>query len=44
MPEMEVEIERAVEQVEKSIGEERKVREEKREVERRAGEEKEKDS
>ncbi|KAM0706847.1 hypothetical protein Q7P35_006177 [Cladosporium inversicolor] len=45
LPEMEVEIERAVEQVEKSIGEERKVREEKREVERRASEEKkEKDS
>jgi hypothetical protein len=45
LPEMEVEIERAVEQVEKSIGEERKVREEKREVERRASQEKkEKDS
>lgn len=46
LPEMEVEIERAVEQVEKSIGEERKLREEKREVERRAaeGEKKEKDS
>ena len=42
LPEMEVEIERAVEQVEKSIGEERKFREEKREVERKAaGEEKE---
>jgi len=40
LPEMEVEIERAVEQVEKRIGEERKVREEKRGVERRAGEEK----
>ena len=46
LPEMEVEIERAVEQVEKSIGEERRLREEKREVERRAkdGEKKEKDS
>ena len=45
LPEMEVEIERAVEQVEKSIGEERKVREEKREVEGRTSrEEKEKDS
>ena len=46
LPEMEVEIERAVEQVEKSIGEERKLGEEKREVERRAadGETKEKDS
>ena len=42
LPEMEVEIERAVEQVEKSIGEDNKMREEKREVERRAGEEKEK--
>ena len=40
LPEMEVEIERAVEQVEKSIGEERKLREEKREVERRASQEK----
>ena len=40
---MEVEIERAVEQVEKSIGEERKLREEKREVERRAAEGKKKD-
>jgi hypothetical protein len=45
LPEMEVEIERAVEQVEKSIGEEKKMREEKREVERKVREEKkEKDS
>lgn len=46
LPEMEVEIERAVEQVEKSIGEEKQLREEKREIERRAadGEKKEKDS
>jgi aminopeptidase N len=40
LPEMEVEIERAVEQVEKAIKSDAKLREEKREVERKGGEDK----
>jgi hypothetical protein len=40
LPEMEVEIERAVEQVEKAIKSDAKLREEKREVEKKAGEDK----